>query len=196
MKLFHSPSACSQAPFIVITELGLKCDIEIVDFSKPAELLKANPRRQVPTLVLDNGEVLTEGAIIMGYLCDLKPEMNLMPKLGTWERYRAEEAMNYIATEFHKGLGMMFMKDMTEETKKFMRASAETKLSQLNTRLENSLYLTGQTYCAADSYCFTVMNWTKWVGIDMKNYPKILAFCERVGNRPAVQKVVQMDAAK
>lgn len=196
MKLFHVPGTCSQAPFIVLTELGLKCDIEIVDFANPAELMKVNPRCQVPTLVLDNGHVLTEGAVIMEYLCDQKPEMNIMPKLGTWERYRAQESMNYIATEFHKGIGAMFMKGMTNDTKTFMRTAVEQKLATLNTRLGKFPFLTGPLYCAADSYCFTVMNWTKWVGIDMKSFPNILAFCERVGSRPAVQKVVQLDTKK
>ena len=33
MKLFHAAGACSQAPYIIINELGLKCEIVNVDFA-------------------------------------------------------------------------------------------------------------------------------------------------------------------
>jgi glutathione S-transferase len=196
MKLFHSPNSCSQAPYIMVTELGLKCEIVPVDFSDRTELLKFNPRGQVPTLVLENGQVLTEGAVIMQYLVDQKPESKLLPKQGTWERYKAIEAMNYVATEFHKGIGALFAKEIPEDGKKVMKNILAKKLSTLNTFFDKNQYIGGTTYAPADAYCFVVMNWTKWVGIDMKPYPKILGYCERIGMRPAVQKVVQFDNQK
>ncbi|RYE75741.1 MAG: glutathione S-transferase family protein [Oxalobacteraceae bacterium] len=39
----------------------------------------ANPMRQIPTLVLPDGEVMTESAAILIYLADLHPEANLAP---------------------------------------------------------------------------------------------------------------------
>lgn len=196
MKLFHRPGACSQAPFIVATELGLILDIVLVDEKTLPELLKVNPRGQVPTLVLDDGKVLTEGAVIMSYLADQKPEANLMPKMGTWERYKAQEALNYMATEMHKGIGILFSKDMTEETKTTLKAMAAKKLTTLNTYFEKNQFLAGNTFTPADAYCFVITSWTKWVGIDMAAFPNILSFCERIGQRPAVQTVVKFDSPK
>jgi glutathione S-transferase len=187
MKLFHSPGACSQAPLIIINELGLKCEIITNGFdNEKAELLKFNPRGQIPTLVLDNGEVLTEGAVIMQYLADQKPEAGLLPKAGSWERYRALESLNFVATELHKGLGLLFNKTLTEESKAPLKAIAEKKLAFLNTQLANRQFLAANQYTVADAYCFTVIGWTKLLGIDMTPYPNVLGYCERISQRPAV----------
>lgn len=39
-----------------------------------------NPLRQIPTLVLDNGQVMTESAAILIYLADLHPQAGLSPR--------------------------------------------------------------------------------------------------------------------
>lgn len=196
MKLFHAVEASSQATYLVITELGLKCEFINVDFADKTELLKFNPRGQVPTLVLDNGEILTEGAAIMQYLSEQKPEMNLLPKFGTWERTKAIESLNFVATELHKGLGVLFIKDMPEAGKTILKANAEKSLVFLNTHLAKNQFLAANQYTIADAYCFTVVGWTKWVGIDMSKYPNILGYCERIGMRPAVIATIKANTAK
>jgi glutathione S-transferase len=194
MKLFHMPGACSQAPFITINELGLKCDIVIVGADK-TELLKYNPRGQVPTLVLDNGQVLAEGSAIMQYLADQKPEMNIIPKAGTWERYKTVEALNYVASELHKSIGILFVKDMTPETRTFLTTNVEKKLAHLNTFLGANQFMAANQYTVADAYCFVVTAWTKYVGIDMSQFPNILGYSERLSTRPAIFETVKTDTA-
>lgn len=194
MKLFHAPNSSSQPVYIMINELGLKCEILPVDFANRTELLKFNPRGQVPTLVLDNGQVLTETAVIMQYLADLKPEMNFLPKAGTWERYKAIESVNFVATELHRGLGMMFNKEIPETAKTIMKTDLLKRFDFLNTHLGKNQFLAANQYTIADAYCFAVVNWTKWVGIDMAQYPNILGHSERIGTRPAVMTTIKSDA--
>ncbi len=196
MKLFHSPNACSQASYIAINELGLACDIVKTDFADKAELLKHNIQGKVPTLVLDNGQVLTEGAVILQYLADQKPEANLMPKVGSWERYKALEALNFVATELHKPIGGLFAKTAPEGYLATQKTNAEAKLAQLNTFLGANQFMACNQYTVADIYCFTIVSWTKWVGIDMSKYPNVLGYCERISSRPAVAKTLQADSAK
>src|SRR4051812_48849222 len=100
MKLYYSEGACSMAVHMVLEELGLKYEAVKVEFDNPpAEFNKLNPMGAVPVLVLDNGEPLTEGAVINQYLADQKPEARLVPKAGTLERVRLQEWLNFIATE-------------------------------------------------------------------------------------------------
>ena len=78
MKLYYAPAACSQAPHIVAREAGLPIDLVKVEFPEQAhrgrrEALCVNPKGAVPTLRLDNGEVLTENAVILQYLADQAP---------------------------------------------------------------------------------------------------------------------------
>ena len=106
MKLYFSPGACSLSPHIVLRELGIPFDLERVDTkaqktASGADFTAINPKRYVPTLQLDGGEVLTEGAVIVQYLADRKPQAHLAPPQGSMERYRLQEWLNYIATELH-----------------------------------------------------------------------------------------------
>jgi glutathione S-transferase len=75
MKLYFSPGACSLSPHIVLREAGAKFDLEQVDnrakkTKSGADFWKINPKGYVPALELDNGEVLTEGPVVVQYIAD------------------------------------------------------------------------------------------------------------------------------
>ena len=113
MKLYYAPGACSLSPHIVLRETGLPFTMEQVDLATKEtaggeDYYIVNTKGSVPALMLDNGEVLTEGAAILQYLADLVPEKQLAPRAGTMERYRLMEALNYIATELHKSFVPIF----------------------------------------------------------------------------------------
>ena len=90
MKLYYSQGACSLAPHIILEEIGIPYTAQQMvgdngDFERP-EFLKINPMGYIPVLELSNGEYLAEGVAIQTYLAELKPELNLIPRAGTWER--------------------------------------------------------------------------------------------------------------
>ncbi|KAI1340340.1 thioredoxin-like protein [Xylariaceae sp. FL0016] len=64
---------------IALSELNVPYEEEIIDLSKPrtAEYLKVNPRGVVPSLSVD-GEIITESAIVAGFLADAFPS-HLVP---------------------------------------------------------------------------------------------------------------------
>src|SRR6266702_2716870 len=89
MKLYFAPHTCSLSPHIVLRELGLPFELVRVNnktkqTSEGRSFLEVNPKGYVAALVLDNGEVLTEGPAILQFLADLKPEARLAPANGTW----------------------------------------------------------------------------------------------------------------
>ena len=96
MKLYFSPGACSLSPHIVLMEAGLPFTAEKVDLktkktASGADYFGINSKGAVPALELDDGQVLTEGAAIVQYLADQKPDSGLAPRDGTFERYRLME---------------------------------------------------------------------------------------------------------
>jgi glutathione S-transferase len=198
MKLYYAPGACSMAPHIILHELGKKFDIEKVDLGAKktesgADYLKANSKGYVPTLEIKKGENLTEVATILQYLADKAKATKLLPKAGTMARYRAMEALNFVASELHKGIGGLFNPAMPEEGKTAIKARVATRLNWLNTLLGKQNFMTGKSFGVADAYAFTVLGWTKHTGIDLAGYKNIGAYMGRVGARKSVQAAMKAE---
>ena len=198
MKLYYSPGACSMAPHIVAREAGHKIELEKVDIpaKKTAggeDFWTINPKGYVPALKMDNGQVLTEVGVIIQYLADQKPESGLTAKMGTMERYRQMEAVNFAATEIHKQLGALFNPKMTLEMKEVQLGTVERRFNALEKLLAGKQYITGDKYTVADAYLFTVLNWTKGLKIDLDKWPNIKNFVARVAARPAVQETMKAE---
>jgi glutathione S-transferase len=51
----------------------------------------------------------------------------------------------------------------------------------------------GEQFTIADSYLFVVLNWTKFVDIDITPWPAIGKFLERVAARPKVQEALKAE---
>src|SRR4051812_19499246 len=111
MKLYFSTGSCSLASHIVARELGTKLEAIKNERGKPLPdgrlLAQINSKAQVPTLELDDGQVLTEGAVIMQYLADHAEDRGIVPRAGM-PRYRVQEWLNYVASEVHKGYSPLF----------------------------------------------------------------------------------------
>jgi GST-like protein len=60
-----------------------------------------NPLRQVPALVLPNGEVVTESAAILVYLADLHPQARLAPAPGDPRRAQYLRWMVYVSAAIY-----------------------------------------------------------------------------------------------
>lgn len=198
MKLYYSPGACSLAPHIVLNEIGGSYDLEKVDLGAKtteagANFNTVNSKGYVPTLEIGKNEVLTEVSIILQYLADKAGASGLLPKFGGMDRYRAMEALNFVASELHKGIGGLFNKAMPEEGRKVIIERLSARLGWLDSQLANKSYLLGEAYSVADAYAFTVLGWSKWVNLDISKYSHIIAFLDRVGSRPAVQTAMKKE---
>ena len=203
MKLYLAPGACSLSPHIVLRELGIPFEPEPVNLPdkklRNGDDFKAiSPKGKVPALKLDDGDVLTEGAAIVQYLADLKPEAGLAPKAGTRERVRLQEWLNYIATELHKGFSPLFRATTPEETKKTYRDNLEVAFSYVAQQLGDKPYLTGSNFSVADAYLFTMLQWSKFKGGDqlaLSKWPALEAYDARVAARPAVRAALESEAS-
>jgi glutathione S-transferase len=198
MKLYFMPGACSLSPHIALRETGLSFDLEQVDSKTKktksgADFLKVNPKGYVPALQLDDGQTLTEAAVIVQYIADKKPEAKLLPPAGTTERYRAQEWLNYIATEIHKGVGALFNPKLTDPWKDVLRESVAPKFDYLSKRLEGRSYAFGDGFSAVDGYLFTILGWPQYVGIDLAKWPVLKSYTDGIAKRPSVQAALKAE---
>jgi len=198
MKLYYSPGACSLSPHIALRESGVSFELEQVDLktkktNSGADFLKINPKGYVPVLQLDDGQTLTEAAVMVQYIADKKPEAKLLPPAGTSERYRAQEWLNYVATEIHKGVGALFNPKLTDPWKEVLRESVAPKFDYLTKRLEGRSYAFGDSFSAVDGYLFTILGWPQYVGIDLAKWPVLASYSEKIAQRPAVQAALKAE---
>ena len=201
MKLYYSPGACSLAPHILLQESKAKYTLEKVDLKtkiteKGEDFKKINPKGYVPTLQLDNGEVLTEGPAIMQYIADQAPTSKLAPAAGTMARYRLQEWLNFITSEIHKGFSPLFNPAVPDAYKIMVKENLGKRFDYLSDKLTKNNFLMGNDFTAPDAYLYTTLTWSGYVGIDLNRWPSLQAFVKRVGDRPAVKAAHTAEKSK
>lgn len=195
MKLYYSPGACSLSPHIALKEAGIPFDLVKVDLKAKkledgSDYKAINPKGQVPALGMDNGEVLTEGPIIVQMIADKVPGKNLVPANGTAERYRLQEWLNFVGTELHKNFSPMFQPALSDDTKAFFKDRIMGKFAYINDALAGKDYLMGSQFTVPDGYLFTMLRWADGMKMDISGLKNLVAFKDRVGARPKVQEAL------
>lgn len=192
MKLYYSTGSCSLAPDIVLHETGGKFEREKVDLQSKitetgANYREVNPKGSVPTLVLDDGQRLTEVAAVVQYIADRFPDTKLAPPAGTIERYRLQEWLSFVGTELHKSFSAFFRK-APDAWQDAMRQAIGARFDFMSKQLEGKQYLMGDTFTVADAYCFAVIRWTEMdmTKIDLAKWPMLVEYKNRIAARPAV----------
>ncbi len=199
MKLYFASNACSLSPHIALRESGLSFELERVDLktkrtASGEDFLAVNPKGYVPALRLDDGQVLTEGAVIVQWIADQRPESGLIPPAGTMARYRVQEWLHYIATELHKGFAPLYSKITPEEVKAAVREKLAARFAFLGAAVETQPYLMGETFTVADGYAFyTLRSWKRSVRPELPS-PSLQDYFARILARPAV--IAALDAER
>jgi glutathione S-transferase len=198
MKLYFAPGACSLSPHIVLLEAGHQFELEQVNNQEKKtksgqDYWGINGKGQVPVLELDNGERLTEGPVVVQYLADQKPAAGLIPAVGTMDRYRVQEWLNFTTSELHKTFGPIFRPTTPEEFKTLSKDNLGKRFDWLDKRLAGKQYLMGDKFTVADAYLFTVLRWTARINIDLAKWPNLKAYVDRVAARPKVQEAMKAE---
>lgn len=197
MKLYYTPSACSMAAHIVLRETGQKFELAKVDLRQHKtedgkDYYQINPKGYVPALLLDNGEVLTEDAVLLQYIAERKPDAGLLPTAAS-ERYRLLEWLNFISSEVHKTLGALFNPKITPEWKDNQIALFTRRCDYIVKTMGDKPYLMGDRFTVADAYLFTILGWANYFKLDMSRWPALQEYIDRVGARPAVKEAMKAE---
>jgi glutathione S-transferase len=191
MKLYIKPGACSLSPHIILRESGLdfstvKVDLATKRTEHNEDYLAINPKGQVPALLLDDGSLLTEGAVIVQFLADKVPDRQLLAPVESLTRYHTLEWLNFVATELHKGFTPLFKPNTPDAYKVMVREQLEQKFAYINDELNGKQWLMGLRFTIADAYLFTVARWGYALGLNLEGLSHLEGFMTRMKNRPAV----------
>jgi glutathione S-transferase len=197
MILYFKPGACSLASPMILKEMKMDFDTEKVDTDKSLtasgkDYNLINSNGYVPALQLDSGEVLTEGVSILQYIADQAQENVLTPAVGTLQRARLQEYLNYTSSELHKAFSPLFSSTSNENEKLLAKDKVANKFDYLEQLFSDGRdYLLGESFSVADAYLFVVINWSNYTGIDLLKWPHLMSFVERVMIRESTQSAMR-----
>jgi glutathione S-transferase len=201
MKLYLAPHACSLAVDIVARELKMPLLLEWVDVRAKrlldgTDYFKINPKGQVPTLALDDGQLLTEGPVIVQCIADMMAGNSLLPQNATLERYRVLEWLNFISSELHKGFTPLFRPTTPPAYREIAIENLSKRFAWLNEVLLSQPYLTGDAFTVADAYCYTIVTWSRLHNLDLSAWPHLVDYINRIEARDSVKAARAAEAAE
>ncbi|MGH7121891.1 MAG: glutathione S-transferase family protein [Acetobacteraceae bacterium] len=166
MQLYYSPGACSLGIHVLLEEIDKPYDktaisLQGLDQYKP-DYIKVNAKSKVPTLVRDDGSILTEFPAIAFWLAQSNPGAGLLPT-DTESQTRVLEALDYVVATIHmQGFSRLFRAaNFTpaaadeEKVKARGREIAEKGFALINQALAGKEYIIGR-FSIADAALFYV----------------------------------------
>ncbi|MDN5863145.1 MAG: glutathione S-transferase N-terminal domain-containing protein [Salinisphaera sp.] len=199
MKIYYSPLACSMGIHLLLEEIGQPYEAELLPLKDGAqyepEFTVVNPKSKVPTLVRDDGSVLTEFGAIATWLARSNPDQNLLPSEPDTEA-RVREALDYCVGHIHAdGYRRIFRPEKVGGEgadkvgiKAQGKAVVENAYRVIGGSIDAGGRLLGLDYSIADGALFYVEYWSTVAGINLP--PACQAHFDRLMARPATQAML------
>ena len=172
-------------------------DIMRGDAHKP-QFLALNPNGKVPTVVLEDGRVLTESNAILHYFAEgssfLPSDPYLHAKVLQWQFFEQYSHEPYIAVArfIAKYLGLP---DDRREDYLAKQAGGHKALQVMESQLQQTPFLIGDTYTIADISLYGYTHVADEGGFDVERYPAIVRWLARVKSHPRHVTMEQFLAA-
>lgn len=196
--LFYVPGVCSLSPHVTLREGNFDFDLQSIDLKNNKktqageDFWALNPKGYVPALRIPGGKILTEGAIVVQYLADQKPEAKLAPPNGTLERYELQEWMHFFATELHKGMSVFYQASAGDELRGIMKKRLDQRLGVLNKHLATRKHVMGDQFTVADPYAFYCLRaFQKQVKGTLDG--ALAEYYQRLAQRPSVKAALEFE---
>jgi glutathione S-transferase len=199
MRLYSGPLSMFGAKAqIAALEKGLAFELVMVPFDmqrlyepRHPEVLRINPKRQVPVLVHGDLEIF-DSTQIFEYLEDLRPEPPLWPReIAARARARRLE-LEADEVYFPHIIRLMGLQESPQDPAAVAaREGAARHYAAMESQLAGRDYLAGD-YSYADIAFYMAQLFGERMGAPVPaTMPRLLAWRERVSARPAVRQVVR-----
>ncbi|MGK3967595.1 glutathione S-transferase N-terminal domain-containing protein [Sorangium sp. So ce118] len=191
MKLFYTPAVCSLAPHIALREAGASFELVRVDLKTKktadgGDFARLNPKSYVPALLLPDGNLLTETAVLLHYIADAWPAARLAPQRGDLVRVRFDERLQFIATELHKGFApFTVMPSVSEESRRWAAQRLADRVSLLAEALADRPFFHGDGFTVLDAYAYFALRTYRYL-LRVELPGALGAYLDRLSARPAV----------
>jgi glutathione S-transferase len=201
LKLYYAPGACSTASHIGLEESGAKFEGQALSFAKneqkTPEYLKINSRGRVPALVIDDGAIVENTAILDYVAAKYAPQ--LMPK-DPAQRARAISLMAWFSNNVHPafthiGRPERFADDPSvfDQLKAKGRTNFWAALQEIDGIIDGKPWIMGDQFTVVDGYALVFYGWGKRIGLPIGDLKSYTAWANRMLARPAVRRVLERE---
>lgn len=198
MKLYGVRGWGSTIVEIMLALAGEPYDfVDVAGFDQPGDarerLLAVNPLAQVPTLVFDDGLILTESAAIALWLTTRHPE--LAPAVGTAEHTRFLRLLVwFVANVYPTWTYGDYPDRWTPGAPAELRDATDRHRERLYRWLEGEIaepFAFGDRVSVLDAYLACIIDWRPRRDWFATHTPKLLAVAERTRALPPVESVIK-----
>ncbi|QFH49923.1 glutathione S-transferase family protein [Leclercia adecarboxylata] len=199
IKVYGVPGWGSAISEVMLTLADIPYQFINVDgFDKPGEtrelLEKLNPLCQVPTLELENGEIMTETAAIALLVLDRCPD--LAPPVGHADRQQFQRLLiwlvaNVYPTFTYADYPERWAPDAPEQLQQSCREYRKSLYLWLDNHLKATPYTFGGQITLIDCYLCVMRTWGPRPDWFAANTPNITAIADSVCKLPKLHKVLK-----
>ena len=205
--LYWSPGSASMAPHGALEESGAKFELKLTNTDEGAHrdpaYLKLNPNGKVPTLVMDGKFVLFESAAITMFIADRHPEARLAPGPDEMARGHFYQWMAHLTNSVQPAMLRYYYPERTTADaggNEAVTAKATEEIGTLWGRMDQHLaahgpYLLGDRFSAADIFAYMLSTWDSCCPNTYGRFPNLKRLADLVAARPAMQRMIQKNAA-
>ncbi len=206
--LFYTPGTCALACMIALETLGSPYSVCLVTKEERGgdRYKQLNPRGQVPAMRLGSppdSRMLAEVNAILEHIADKKPEAELLPRHGTWERDVANQWLSSLGTGLHPAFWPFYnpQRYTTDEAahesvKAAAVLSIRRELGIVDHHLEKNEYMLGKSLSALDGYLFSMARW----GADMvdtpSEFPSVFRHQKMMTAHPIVRRCTAVERGR
>ncbi len=195
-KLYGTTDTGACAVKAALTEAGAPFEeVEITTSKKQhltEEYRQINPRQQVPSLMLPDGSIMTEGPAILLHIADAHPEARLAPTPGTSERGQHDRWLMFFAVNVYEGVcrrayGERYTTDPEgkQGVEEAARAYVDRHFSIFEETLGDGPYVFGDNFSTLDIYMWMIAQWMDASWLEA-NCPKITRLANTVKVRSKI----------
>jgi glutathione S-transferase len=205
LTFFYAPHTCALASHIALEEAGANYEAKRLNFAeseqqKP-EYLAVNPKGRVPALATDQG-IITETPAILVFIAQTHPKAKLAPFDDPFVLAEIQAFNSYLCSTVHPAHAHMrrgYRWSDDEAAHESMKRKVPQNMTECFGIIEEKMFkgpwVMGEDYTIADPYLFTIASWLEGDGVDAKQFPKVYDHRNRMGERPAVKKVLAAQSA-
>jgi len=195
ITLYYTHRTRALRPRWLLEELGLPYRLHLIDLfggeGRSAEYRRIHPHGSVPAIEID-GSVMIESCAMCHWLSDRHPEKQLAPELDSPARMAYEQWVFYVPGTLEPlGFQILLHSMLLPEEQRvpdmvpWATRAYRSVLKTLNRELENRDYIAAEQFTTADILLGSTLMWLPDM---LQDHPALLAYSERLQQRPAYQR--------